>query len=258
MGQLANRNSHFGSLREMDMRKLSVCTIMLTSFVGSPAAFADTERDCLLVEGDRGIAACSAAIALKPNVRKNFVYRSAKYSDAGLFDLAFADAKRALELDPKSGGAHAVLAKALSGSKKFDAAIVEASRAIELEPTMSGGYLERALALLAKQQFDPAIADLSKVIGLQPLMATPSARAEAYVLRAAAHTCLGAFDLAISDASQALQRVPLSAKALDVRAAAFSAKGDSERAIADQRAAASIRASITNSASSLINLCPAS
>jgi tetratricopeptide (TPR) repeat protein len=240
------------------MRKLWMCAIILTSFVGSPSAVADTERDCLLVDGDRGIAACSAAIALKPNVKKNFVYRSAKYSDAGHFELAFADATKALELDPKSGGAHAVLAKALSGIKKFDAAIVEASRAIELEPTMSGGYLERAIARLAKQQFDPAVADLSKIIGLHPQMAAQSDRAEAYILRAAAHACLGAFDLAIFDASQALQRIPQSAKALEVRAAAFSARGDSERAVADQNAAASIRASNKNSGSPRINPCPAS
>jgi tetratricopeptide (TPR) repeat protein len=238
------------------MPKSHTCAIILASLVWSHSAFADIETDCLLMDGEKGIAACTAAIATKPSVKKNFVYRSAKYSDARRFDLALADAGKALGLDPKSAGGHAVLAKALNGLKKFDQAIVEASEAIQYDPTMAGAYRERAVARLAKSQFDLAIADLNQIIAWDGQRAPPRIFTEAYAFRAAAHFCKGAFDSAIADATVAIQRDPKYISALEVRAAASSATGDNARAAEDLGTAASMQSATKESGS--LKLCPVS
>jgi tetratricopeptide (TPR) repeat protein len=83
-------------------------------------------------------------------------------------DRTFAELNRAVEVNPKSGGAYMDRGFFYQEKKQYDLALADFSKAIELNPMDEFPYRNRAILYESRNQFDLAIADYSRVIALNP------------------------------------------------------------------------------------------
>src|SRR5205823_1436290 len=95
--------------------------------------------------------------------------RAAAYIQTRRFELALADAMKAIELRPLLEDAHANLAAALVSLKRYDEAVDAATRALQMNPKDDVAYLHRANAYLGLgKNRDLMISDFKSVIRLAP------------------------------------------------------------------------------------------
>lgn len=125
------------------------------------------------------IAEFKQAIALDPNFALAHVGISDSYavmpsyaymSGQDAMPLARAAAKRALEIDPNLGEAHASYAAAPYYDLSWSESEREYKRAIELNPNVATNHYGYALNyLLPMKRFDEAIAEVKRALELEPL-----------------------------------------------------------------------------------------
>lgn len=118
------------------------------------------------------------------------------------------------------------------GAGRVEDALAALSEAVKLDASDPQNLLARARCWSARGDLEPAEADLTEAIRLGP------ERAPSYVERARLRLRGERPDLAVEDLTRALELVPGDAALLALRAQAFEASGQAERAAADRRAAA--------------------
>ena len=75
-------------------------------------------------------------------------------------DEAIVELRRAIELDPRLGGAHNNLGLALDDQEKLEEAAVEYGRAIELDPRGAAPHNNLGFVLNRQHKLDEAIAEI--------------------------------------------------------------------------------------------------
>jgi TolB-like protein/DNA-binding winged helix-turn-helix (wHTH) protein/Flp pilus assembly protein TadD len=90
-------------------------------------------------------------------------------SPADALPKAYAAARKAIEIDPRSAEAHASLGLALSHSWDWAGAEAEFRRALELDPQYANAHHWRGDYLSIKGRHDEALAEASRALELDPL-----------------------------------------------------------------------------------------
>ena len=124
------------------MRTIVALTALLMS---SAAAFADTMQECRTPDPTRAIEACTRVVQSKGETRANHVaalgLRALAHMRKQELDIALADLKRALGLDPKD-----VYALSLRGdmrANRLDRALVDLNAALKLNPAYYSALANR-------------------------------------------------------------------------------------------------------------------
>ena len=154
-----------------------------------------------------------------PNSVEVYNSRALSYMDRGKrgdADLAFADFKRALEIEPERAATHLNRAVAYiqsGGRDNIERAIKDLDKAIDFRPDYAPAYVNRSSAYLARDEpgdLDRAFEDLDKALKTQPELA--SARVglgNAYINR----NLPGDMDWALAEFSRAIELSPKYARA---------------------------------------------
>jgi len=117
------------------------------------------------IEKDPGYALAHLGLADAYNVASGYQVLPSKES----IPLAGAAARRALELDPGIGAAHAVLGSTLTSRYDWAGAEREFRRAIELSPkSASSHYLLGLQCFIPQKRFDEALAEYRVALELEP------------------------------------------------------------------------------------------
>ena len=192
-------------------------------------------------------------LAQYPNLPIGYTMRARSYMQAGKYDLAMADAQRALSLDPKQPraltmrGTMRYMNRDMEGALpdleqavqlepreavpwnslgavhltlgRREEAIADFTKAIERKPDYAEAYLNRALALSGQNRFAQAGPDFDAAIRLQP------GNPKAYLWRGEAKFILGDKEGAAEDYGQALALDPASSAAWYARSKAYERLG---------------------------------
>jgi tetratricopeptide (TPR) repeat protein len=130
---------------------------------------ADVERAVQLfgkaIDLEPTYADAHAGLAAAYGLLPGYAYRPA----SEYLPLACGAARRALELDPGSAEAHAVLGDAASQVGDFDTALRHLRRALELNPNYATGHQWYGEALKEMNRMDAALVELRKAEELDPL-----------------------------------------------------------------------------------------
>ena len=96
--------------------------------------------------------------------------RGTAYSTVGRYDIAEAEYRRALELNPRYADARAGLATALRAEGNLDGSIAEFREALKMDPTIAQAHNNLAVALYFKGQYAEAWKEvhLSQKYGISP------------------------------------------------------------------------------------------
>lgn len=106
------------------------------------------------------IADWSALVRLKPEEVLPYEKRGKLYLEQDKCDLAYADLKKTVTLDPSKDEANAMLSKCCNKLNKWDEAIYYANYAIKLNPDLTESYLERARTYANKKMWYEASDDI--------------------------------------------------------------------------------------------------
>jgi TolB-like protein/Tfp pilus assembly protein PilF len=150
------------------------------------------------IDKDPAYADAHAGLAASYVILPGYAYRPA----SEYLPLARSAASRALELDPTSAEAHAVLGDAATQVGDFDNSLPHLRRAIELNPNYATGHQWYGAALLEVGRMEEALLEFRKAEELDPL--SPIIRAcipEWYYL-------VGRNDEAIAESKKALEIFP--------------------------------------------------
>ncbi len=199
----------------------------------------------------------SRAIALDDTLTDAFTGRGWLYVLNGNHVMARADAQVALDLDPDSAMAQALLgaargdldalnqavsrapddettaralylrARTYLADGQTEAALSDAEQVVALAPDWSWGYLLRGDVHLARNEGPQASFDYQQAVDLDPESGI------VYVGRAAGHVAAGDFDAAAADLAMALSLMPDYAPAILLRAQASAGNGEIDAALAD-------------------------
>ena len=152
-------------------------------------ARADEFADCSTI-GDAQIRDCSRIIKSgrlfgkpisKAYLAIVYINRGGAYDYKGEYDRAIADFDKAIELNPKDGGAYINRGAVNYHKGEYDRAIADYTQAIKLDPKDAAVYTNRGIAYRRQGDFDRAIADYDKAIELNPKYANAyNGRAWAY------------------------------------------------------------------------------
>jgi tetratricopeptide (TPR) repeat protein len=155
-----------------------------------------------------------------------------KRSERALFDKAFQDFSKAIEVNPSYLEAYWVRALVRSGRDESERAVMnDYDQAVKIAPGNAKGYYERGGAYLQYKKEDRALADYSKAIEID------ANYADALINRGSIYKGKGNFSLAFQDYGKAIEASPRNALAYAVRGEAYAEKGDKEHAIVDFRKA---------------------
>ena len=188
----------------------------------------------------------NGVLARYPNLPLGYTMRARSYMQQGRYDLAMADAQRAISLDPKQpraltmrgtmrylnkdyAGAEADLSEALRlepreavpwnslgavhlALSRREQAVQDFTRAIQGKPDYAEAYLNRALALSGLNRIQRALPDFDLAIRLQP------GNPKAYLWRGEARLLLNDPEGAVQDYSRSIELDPGSAAAWYARA----------------------------------------
>jgi tetratricopeptide (TPR) repeat protein len=183
------------------------------------------------------------AIGLEPNNAEAYYRRAESRIVTYTRDAAaFADYRKALQLDPNNNTYKEALRKAegnlsyLSSGKDaynkrdYDKAIADFTEVIRFDPSVEN-YRLRADAYIGKKDYDNAIADYTEMIRLATNMDVFN-RSVYYSLRAGAYKDKGDYDKAIADYTEAI-RIYRQSHSYSYRADTYLVKKDYDKAIAD-------------------------
>jgi tetratricopeptide (TPR) repeat protein len=201
------------------MSRRTCCRLaIIVAAVGWCGSLAAEEDLCSYGSGDAAIADCTRAIqsgrftghalALK------FSNRGVEWRLKGDYERAIADYDEAIRLDPKYADARYNRCIAYNRTQKYDLALPDCNEAIALGP----------------------VANALNATGEEKLSSDRS-KSDYYTQRGVAYQGRQEIDRAIADYSEALRLYPRNVTALDNRARAYEAKGDSARAHKDRTAA---------------------
>ncbi|MCC6418876.1 MAG: protein kinase [Gemmataceae bacterium] len=120
------------------------------------------------LEYQQAIEALTRAEAAAPQFPAIYTRRAAAHYYRGKYELAAADCRKALQLDPYNATAHAYLADSLAELKQFDDAFKHHDRAIKLEPEYGQGYFSRGRTHYLKAEFLQSITEFKHALHLNP------------------------------------------------------------------------------------------
>lgn len=149
---------------------------------------------------DRGaLADYQVALRLAPDDPVTLCHRGALlHYSFGRPDLAEADFRKALEVNPDCHHAHNNLGYLAAENGDFDTAIALYTKAVESAPDYAPAYSNRGYAFLQKKQFKRALKDLDKSLELKEDMST-------FIDRGDTKAAMGDFIGAIRDYTSAIE-----------------------------------------------------
>jgi tetratricopeptide (TPR) repeat protein len=189
-------------------------------------------RGDALVSADRlaeAVQDYSHAIEVEKNpavARTILAARARAYQAQEAIDLAIADYKEIVRLNPKDLWAYKQLADFLDDQGRSQLAIEYYSQALELSPNNAVLYTDRGIAYRRMGNVDKALEDYNKALELNPR------DANAYNSRAWALMTAGRLDEALADITEASSMDPKSALYIDTRAHILLAMNKTEEAVA--------------------------
>jgi tetratricopeptide (TPR) repeat protein len=215
------------------IRLLAAIVIVLAC---TAAARADDWRACAKVEDpDPSIQACTGIIASgkanRANLALAYANRGAAYGNKGDYDRDFADANKAIDLNPRLAVAYINRGAAYGARGDYDHEIADQNTAIGIDPKSALAYMDRGAAYAGKADYDHAIADQTTAIRLNPQLVL------AYNNRGVAYGNKGDYDRELADENAAIRLNPSFALAYSNRGVAYGGKGDHDHEIADETTA---------------------
>ena len=218
----------------------------------SSAAYAD--RGLLQLQNQRfqlAISDFDAALNIKPDAD---VYGRRSAARRRLNDLAgaFADADKAVALDPKNAIVLVYRALVEMDMKRASDARADFSRAIALDPKNKITYYDRGWLLYLTADYADAISDFNAAIAIDPRYT------DALDSRGCAYLALRNFDDAIDDYSAAITANSKLATSYFGRSIAYALKGDLDPAKQDLAIARSLDAAVDQKMAQRSLLLPAS
>ena len=210
---------------------------------------------------EKAIAAFSEALRVAPNAQV-YALRGRVHAEHGDDQQAWADFKRAIELDPKQAEAFAGRGWLHAMRGEYDPAVVDSTEAIRLDPKCVDAYVDRAFVYQSTERQGLADADIrtaqeinSKALefclpkGVQWSDPRPDARQivarcdealkindrnfTAYLNRGFAHYLLAQHEKSIEDYTAALQINPTYSQGYNYRGLSHFALNNLARAIVD-------------------------
>jgi tetratricopeptide (TPR) repeat protein len=172
------------------------------------------------------ISLCTHVIESDPSnadVAEALNSRAVVYYRRGDLDAATADVERALVLAPNYPEAYNTRGAVEVARDQSDAAIADFGNAIELMPDYAEAYKNRGLVYARSSRLDEALRDIDRAVELEP-------SGELYLLRGVTRGLKRDWDEAIQDYSAAIKLQPNTARAYALRASAYLAKGDRDKA----------------------------
>lgn len=218
---------------------------MTTPAAKEAVTSSDPVGDCNGDDTGRKLAGCTAIIdkGELPAAALAIAHsrRSDVYLEALKPDDAIGDRVKALELQPDDPAYKLRLIDSytLRGAQRLekgdvDSALADYGALIRLDPSNHESHLARSGAYVRMKDYKQAIADLQTVAKLQGEADTHrKALARLYELSGVEHLLNKAFDQAIADFTEALQRDPVREVLYLNRAAARAGKNDAVRALED-------------------------
>jgi tetratricopeptide (TPR) repeat protein len=189
------------------------------------------------IRADRGLSDLAIddygqALSMAPDYRDAVLDRGATYDERGQYDLAVADADRAIKLKP-GADAYRVRGAADAHAGRQDLALANFGHALELDPKDAQAYLARGAIFFGKAAYDRAIQDFDQAIASAPKLAA------AFQYRALARAMSGqGLEQALADCDQELAFQPNDPGALSVRSLVNFRLARYDRAVADADTAA--------------------
>jgi tetratricopeptide (TPR) repeat protein len=159
----------------------------------------------------RAVAELSEAIALDPDDLSLVVGRGLARARNRDDDGAITDCGNAVQKKPDSSGAHGCLGYAHNDKGEYDRAIEHLDKAIALNPNEASSFKDRGRSYNGKKDYDRAISDFDKAIGFAvdfPVPLILLIRGEAFVGRADAFSAKGESQKALADYQAALPLIP--------------------------------------------------
>ena len=101
-------------------------------------------------------------------VRRHTTTWAAHLAEAGKFDQAMVQIRKAIELNPDNGAAHINLGHLLEVTGHRDEAIEHLTKGIELAPKNADGHNIYGVILARQGKLDEAIAELQQAVDLAP------------------------------------------------------------------------------------------
>ena len=180
-------------------------------------------------------------------------WRGVIWSDKKEYDIAIADYKEAIRLDPQNESAFISRGLAWKNKKEFDKAIADFNEAIRLDPQDTTAFNNRGTAWLGKQEYDKAIADFNEAIRLDPQDAF------AFNNRGIAWNDKEEYNKALADFNEAIRLDPQNATVFVNRGIGWRKKKEYDKALADFNVAIRLDpqyASAFNNRAWLMATCP--
>lgn len=140
---------------------------------------------------------------------------------------AFAELKKAIEMDPTNPMAYFERGRLYLRLGKFDEAITEFNLAINYDPNFAPAWSVRGVAWAQKQQFNQAIADMKKAIEIQPN------NPDYYINLGTVYVAREDYEEAMKQFNLAIDVAPQVAKVYFSRAELYKLMGLLDQAIAD-------------------------
>jgi len=100
---------------------------------------------------------------------KTLIRRANEYERQGLYQLAFADYDRSLQLQPNHAAALAWRGDAYRTTKQYKKAVVDLSMAVEIDPDYSWAIAQRGETHYQLGQYDDALVDFARAIEIDPM-----------------------------------------------------------------------------------------
>ena len=139
-------------------------------------------------------------------------WRGVIWSDKKEYDIAIADYKEAIRLDPQDTTAFNNRGTAWLGKQEYDKAIADFNEAIRLDPQDAFAFNNRGIAWNDKEEYNKALADFNEAIRLDPQNAT------VFVNRGIGWRKKKEYDKALADFNVAIRLDPQYASAFNNRA----------------------------------------
>ncbi len=161
--------------------------------------------------------------------------RGLSHAKNGKYDLAIADFRKAIKIDPDYVEAYCNIGIVYDSIGGYDRAIENYNKALQLKPDYAEAYNNRGITYGQKGEYDLAITDFNKAIEFK------RDYAKAYNNRGAIFRTKGKLDKSIEDCSEAIRLESNYAAPYNNRGAAYRNKGDIDLAIQDYNKAIQLK-----------------
>lgn len=157
------------------------------------------------------------------------------YERQGKLDLAVADYRQAIRINPQYAKAHKNIAMIYERLGDISSAIEAYSKAVEVKPNYSGVYNNRALLYMKLGKMDLALADYNSAIASDPRYVL------GYVNRGAYFVGAGDIQRGLQDLNYAIKLEPNSVAAYNARAEIYLRVNDLKKALRDCQASLKLK-----------------